>query len=382
MTASQRPRSILIAAETGLAYGRGIAKGVINFAKHDRMWSILLAPYQDIVNRLATTRPDGLILQSPGADASRAVHAMGIAAVNVSDAQGDHRIPTVISDHRAVGQRAVEHLVSRGLRHLAFSGRQSDWYVAQRCQGFLDALRDAGIAEPAFVHTPGPRGFARAGLHALFMAAPRPLGILGAHDFWARGLIKGAMECGLRVPEDVAVVGVDDDELICEMCPVPLSSVAVAAERIGFEAAAILHRLLQGETVDTGPYLVPPKGVVVRQSSNTLAIEDQTVAAAIRFIRANADRPIAVEDVLDQINVSRRLLEQRFRTVLGRSPAAEIRRLRLEQAKQLLDTTDLPLTEVARRAGFTDVSFLGKSFRRHTGMTPTDYRRRTRPDPD
>jgi LacI family transcriptional regulator len=191
--------------------------------------------------------------------------------------------------------------------------------------------------------------------------------------------VTATLDAGLRVPEDVAVVGVDNDELICETSRVPLSSVAVSAERIGFEAASLLERMMKGEAVDVGPLCIPPQGVVVRQSSDVLAIEDENVADALRYIADNAHKPIGVEDVLDHLTISRRQLEKRFQTVLGRSPAAEIRRIRIEKAKHLMDSTNLPLSRIAERSGFHDVSFLGKSFRRETGMTPTQYRRRTRP---
>lgn len=382
MSSPSRPISILIAAETGLAYGRGVTKGVINYANRQGSWSIILAAFEGLLSQLAAgSRPTGLIVQSATADDSRAIREMKIPAVNISDAEAGHPIPTVISDNKAIARRAVEHLCSRGIRNLAFSGPLHEWYASQRLEGFRQALADAGIAEPVFVHNPGVSRVLRRGLDPLLKAAPRPLGIVAAHDFVARSVVNAAFACGLRVPEDVAIVGIDNDDLLCEMSKVPLSSVDVSAERIGFEAAAILDRLMAGQSADPGPYLIPPKSVVVRQSSKTLAIEDEHVAAAIRFIEANLSRPLGVEDILDEsaITISRRQLEQRFKTALGRSPAAEIRRLRIEQAKELMDTTDLPLSQVATRTGFPDISFLGKAFRRETGMTATQYRRRTRP---
>jgi LacI family transcriptional regulator len=371
--------AVLIAAETGLAYGRGVAKGIVNYANLANQWSIALAPAVNILDSVRSANFAGVIVQAANRNETAALRAMDLPVVNIGDMQDGHVVPTVFSDHRAIATRAVDHLRSRGLKHLAFSGPDEGWYVEQRRAGFLAAVEAAGLGSPAFMHTTQAAQARGAGLVGMLKRGPHPLGVFAAHDFWARLVVSAALEIGLRVPEDVAVVGVDNDELVCETSPVPLSSVAVAAERIGFEAATLLDRMIKGEQVDIEPVLVPPQGVVVRQSSDLLAIEDPNVADALRYITEHAHRPISVEDILDHLTISRRQLEKRFQTVLGRSPATEIRRARIEKAKHLMDTTDLPLTKIAERSGFHDVSFLGKSFRRETGMTPTQYRRRTRP---
>lgn len=376
--AYMRTYSILIAAETGLAYGRGVAKGAVNYAKVAGGWNIGLSPEVSVAEVLRNiSHVDGIVVQATRREAIAQIQAMRLPAVNVSDTFDEYPMPTVCSDHWAVAACAVEHLRSRGLKHLAFSGPSSGWYVSQRRTGFVAAVESAGQGPPIFVHEAGGRGLGD--LSRLLRRGPLPLGVFAAHDHWARLVVSAALAIGLRVPEDVAVVGVDNDELVCETSPVPLSSVAVSAERIGFEAASLLHRLMKGEVVEARRTALPPQGVVVRQSSDVLAIEDRNVADALRYIAENAHRQIGVEDILDHLTISRRQLEKRFRTVLGRSPAAEIRRVRIEKAKHLMDTTNLPLSRIAERSGFVDVSFLGKSFRREMGMSPTQYRRRTQP---
>ncbi len=373
------PIHVTIAAETGLAYGRGVAKGVVNYANIAKSWSIGLAPFEGVLRLLEVARPKGLIIQSPSRELSRQIADMDIKAVNVADNVTGHCLPTVISDHHAIAASVLDHLMSRGLRHFAFVGRAGQWFSDQREQGFRQAIQAAGLPDALAVYYPNDEEYYLDGLRRMLRQSPMPLGILASDDYWARETIAAALDNGYRVPEDVAVVGVDNDELLCETSRVPLSSVVVAAERIGFEAATLLDRLLKGQAIDPGPYLVPPRSVVVRQSSDVLAIEDQNVAEAVRFISENAHRPIGVEDILEQLTVSRRQIEKRFQIVLGRSPAAEIRRVRIERAKKLMDTTNMPLSRIAQQTGFTDVSFLGKSFRRETGMTPSQYRRRTRP---
>jgi LacI family transcriptional regulator len=178
----------------------------------------------------------------------------------------------------------------------------------------------------------------------------------------------------------VAIVGVDNDDLLCELARPPLSSVIVPAERIGFEAASLLDRFLQGGRCrpTPPPLLLPPPGVFIRRSSDVLSIGDVVVAAAIRFIRDQSHRPIQVGDVLDAVSVSRRLLERRFRARLDHSVWDEIRQAHLRKAKALLSGTELPMSEVAVNSGFSESKQLSVVFRHETGMTPTQYRGRFR----
>jgi LacI family transcriptional regulator len=207
---------------------------------------------------------------------------------------------------------------------------------------------------------------------------PRPVGVFASHDPQGVQVSEVCRLSDLRVPDDVAIVGVDDDDLLCELARPSLSSVALPSEQIGVQAAALLERLMAGKRPPRGPLQLPPCGVVVRQSSDILAIAEQDVAAAVRFIRQNGNRPIRVADVLEAVPVSRRGLERQFRTVLRRGIWEEIRRDHLERGKALLTGSELPMSEVARRAGFSDSRQLSVVFRQETGLTPTAYRRQFR----
>lgn len=206
---------------------------------------------------------------------------------------------------------------------------------------------------------------------------PRPVGVFAANDAWGVQLIEVCRQANLRVPDDVALVGVDNDDLLCEMARPSLSSVAVPAEQVGFEAAALLDKLLAGETPAAGSALFPPVRVVARQSSDLLALDDAEVAAAVRLIR-RAGKPIQVADILREVAISRRALERRFAAVLGRGLGEEIRRVRVERARELLAGTELPMAAVAARAGYSGVTRLCVAFRKGTGYAPADYRRRFR----
>ena len=182
----------------------------------------------------------------------------------------------------------------------------------------------------------------------------------------------------MAVPDEVAVVGVDNDGLLCELSDPPLSSVEPDARRTGYTAAEILDRLMRGRRVPVLSHRIPPIGVVTRQSSDTMAVGDADVAEAVRFIRENACSGISVKDVLQRVPLSRRALETRFVKAVGRTPHAEVERVRLERAKHLLLATELPVYEVARRTGFRYQEYLSVAFRRYAGVSPTQFRKDAR----
>ncbi|MFM8413914.1 MAG: substrate-binding domain-containing protein, partial [Planctomycetota bacterium] len=189
--------------------------------------------------------------------------------------------------------------------------------------------------------------------------------------FW---LLDACRRAGVAVPEEVAVVGAENDEMLCTMSRPQLSSVAFDGERVGHAAAALLERLMAGEPPPAEPVLLPPTGLVVRQSSDIVAIDDPQVAAAMRYIREHACHGINVADVIRHAGLSRTLLERRMRQTIGRTPGEEITRLRFARVRQLLAETDLPLAAIAVRCGFEHPQYMAEAFKKHFGMTPGSYR--------
>jgi LacI family transcriptional regulator len=201
---------------------------------------------------------------------------------------------------------------------------------------------------------------------------------MACYDIKAQQLLDVCRELDIAVPEEAAVIGVDDDPLLCNLADPPLSSVICNTHRTGYEAASLLDRMMAGERIGSESVLIKPLGVETRQSTDILAIEDQHVAAAVRFIRQHALTGIDVSDVLRQVPVSRRVLESRFREFVGRTPHQEIVRLRVERVKQLLTETNLPLSVIATRAGFQHNEYLSVAFKNAVGMPPSEFRRATR----
>jgi LacI family transcriptional regulator len=284
-----------------------------------------------------------------------------------------------------VGQLVAEHLLERGFRQFAFVGSSQFAYSLQREAAFSQALSAAGYAVLRY-ETPADSMLVTRrrpwstdlGLRRWLSGLPKPVAIFGCNDQCGVQLAEACREAGLRVPEDVALVGVDNDDLLCELARPSLSSVAIPAERIGFEAAALLDRMFQGSAPPAKPVLLPPLGLVVRQSSDVVATADREVAAALCFIRDHAHLPLAVSDVLQAIPVSRRALERRTRQAIGRTLGDEIRRVHLERAKSLLSGTDMPMTDVAEHAGFSSGKHFCTVFHQELGCTPSDFRRQFR----
>jgi LacI family transcriptional regulator len=289
------------------------------------------------------------------------------------DLAPDGRRPSILNDNREVGRVAVRHLLERGLRSLAFYGPRGRWWSDERLAGAREAAPGGRIA----VRRSGPQPWEaeQAGLGRWLAGLPGPAGLFAANDILGLRALDACRRSGLGVPEQVAVVGADDDAELCELSDPPLSSVAFHPERAGFEAASLLDRLMRGERAPRRPLLVAPRGVTTRQSTDVLAIADPHVARALHFIRRHACEGINAASVLREVGLSRRSLEHRFRKALGRTPKAEIRRLQIERAKGLLSGTELKIAAVADRCGFHQAAYLCAVFRRAVGTTPAAWRR-------
>jgi LacI family transcriptional regulator len=367
-----------IAAITDIsgAYGRRVLSGMGRFASQHGRWSLSMIPTwePDIQGTLNTVQ--GVLIQVNSEHVLKAVLKSGLPAVNVGDTFADVPLPTIISDHFAVGQIGAEHLLSRGFKNLGFV-EDPGWYATRRREGFTAAAARSHVHISNLQPT---MDFPAAGDHLTqwLRDLPKPVGIMACNDIWSRAVARFCRSLDLRVPMDVAVLGVDNDELVCELYDVPLTSVAVSAERIGFVAGALLAEILDGKKAAATPVLIPPAGLVLRQSTDVLAVSDEVVTRAIEYIRENLRQRVTAQNLLRLTGMSRRQLEQRFLAAIGRSPAAEVRRQRVEQAKQLLSSTDAPIATVAGDCGFPDAPRLTKVFGRETGMTPLQYRMRNR----
>lgn len=355
--------------------------GVHRYARPNRPWVFRTRPPlpQSLEAALAWS-PDGIIAHAYSASMADRLQELPIPVVTVSESLPGLSIPRVGLDNVAIGRLAAEHLLDRGFRSFAYFGDSKVVYSRKRESGFRQRLAEAGCDCP--VHDEAQsEGFydhwsqATESLGRFLNGLPKPVGVFACKDEYALLLSECCLELGIGVPEQVAVVGVGNDELICDRAYPPLSSVRVPTEQLGLDAARLLERLMGGAAAPAHPRNLPPLGVQTRRSTDVLAIADPAVAAAMQFISAHATERIAVTDVLGAVPMCRRAMERRFRQVLGRTMLEEIYRVRLNQAMGLLASTTMALPEVATAAGFRDGYHLWATFRKKTGISPADYRR-------
>ena len=385
MLARKCPQIALL-IDTATDWGRRIIRGVARYAQQQGGWDLWLEQRcQHAPGRLPPGwRGDGIIARVADRSLARHLTASRAIVVNVSAARiPGVNFPTATADLRVAARLAVEHLLDQGFRNFGYFAPLGLSYVEVHYESFAQTLAEAGrgCSLLAAHRRAGPNATWRKrqkDLQQWLKSLPKPVAILTWTSERGREVLNACHDLGFPVPEQVAVLGGDEDVLLCETCNPPLSGVALTSERIGYEAAALLDRLLKGSRPPVGPILIKPTRVVVRQSTNTLAIHDRNLAQAIGFIRSHAAEPIRVSDILRAVPMSRSSLERRFQQTLERSPAGEIRRVHLERAKQLLADTDMPVPDVADASGFQSREYLACAFKRATKMTPREYRAHTR----
>ncbi len=369
-------------------HGRCIVRGLGNYLRLHGHWTIYGEPKRLALplKSLRTWRGDGIIAQITdrvNLQQYRAAARRGIDVVDVAGLVPDIGLPQVISDSIAIGRMAAEHFIERGYKNLGFSGTPGLLHSDQRLAGFRQAAQQAKIDIQVF----NPHRMHRVlgineaddqELTRWVLSLTKPCGVMALSDGRARQLAEACHRASVRVPDQIAIIGVDNDEIICELMAPRLSSVAVPTEQIGYAAADMLAALMAGNPPDQQQVLIPPTAVAERYSTAALAIEDPDVAAALRLMRENRGKPYNVDQLLRELPVSRRRLEMLFRKFLGCSPHQEIERLRLAYAQRLLAETDWPIPQVAERCGYNSLAHFSHMFRKKCDVPPSAYRRRYR----
>jgi len=376
-------RSVALLVETSNAYARGLLTGAIEYIRGHEDWSIHLPELQRTSAPpawLAKWRGDGILARIETEEMANAISRKKIPTVDVSAARHVPNIPWVETDDRQIAQLAVEHLRERGFKNLAFVGEVGFNWSQWREQHFEAFVHQRGCHYHSYqsstqgIHLPSPTLEKRRLTHWLAQL-PKPIGIMACYDIKAREVLDACRELDIAVPEQVAVIGADNDELLCNLSDPPLSSVIPNSRKAGFAAAELLNRMMSGEKVKNDAILIEPIGIETRQSTDTLAIDDPEIAKALRFIRHHATSGINVSDLLREIPLSRRVLESRFQKRLGRTPHEEIVRQKMSKVSQLLAQTDLTLVEISNRTGFEHAEYLSVAFKKLMGKTPKIYRK-------
>ncbi|MBI4892082.1 MAG: DNA-binding transcriptional regulator [Acidobacteria bacterium] len=371
---------VALLVETSNTYARGLLQGIIAYIHEHQPWSIYLAEHsrgQRLPDWFNRWKGDGVIARIENPSIAESVRKLRAPTVDMSAARLIPSLPWVETDDVAIAHLASQHLLERGFRHFAFVGDNNFNWSRGRESTFVRLVHEAGF-DCSVRHCstiPSEQQESSVDQIGAWLARlPRPVGIMAAYDPVGKQVLDACRQRGIQVPDDAAVIGVDNDEVFCALAEPSMSSVELDTRRTGYAAAALLDRMMNGEQLHGDGYLFPPLGVAARRSTDVLAIEDRDLAQALRFIREHACDGITVKDLLGVVPLSRRVLESRFAKVLGRTPHAEILRVQLNQVKTLLRESGLTLEAIAERTGFAHVEYLSTVFRKKEGMPPSRYR--------
>lgn len=405
---------IALVLPTEYSYARGVMRGIIAATRERNQYQAesngrsgftgrpwLFHVFRGVIGRstkhldkwFKDWNPHGIICEAYGEPLVRFYARLGLPVVELFKSRKTTPFVRILPDDVEAGRMAARHLLERGFKHFAFFGSDTMLWSREREEGFKEEIgrvfEELGSTGgytfkrfnvdriAAFASPPQGREWAES-MAAWLESAQTPLGVFAANDLWGSELVQAAREVKLKVPDEVAILGVDNEELLCEIAHPPLSSIRLGAEQIGRLAVATMERLLGGEKIKGDLPRIAPLEVVTRQSTDVIAVEDPDVAAALRVIRGKAGsgsgQTVSVKTLLEHVAVNRRTLERRFIKVLGHTPLEEIQRVRMERVKGLL-RTDLTVYQVAKQTGFATPEYLATAFLKATGMTPTEYRR-------
>jgi LacI family transcriptional regulator len=378
-------RHVALLIGTSGAYARGLLRGIARFNREGGNWLTYHWPHglhTSVPPWLRRWPGDGIIARVGTRRLANGLARLGVPIVNLRSAILDLPLPRVGPDNTAVAQLAAEHLLALGLTDFAFCNTPRGFHLGHdaRADAFVAAVTAAGYRCDVY-HAQAAPGQASSAqetrqLIRWLSGLPKPVGVMACNDEVGVTVLGACREAEFDVPGEIAVLGVDNDEALCDLSLPPLTSIDANAEHVGYEAALLLSRMMNGEAHPTAPIYVLPRGVVSRPSTDALFSGDAEVDRALAFIRENAPRRLLVSHVAAHVSLSRASLEPRFRKALGRTIHEEIQRVRLNRAKALLAGSTLPIKQVAAAAGFAGVPYLNRVFRRATGETPARYRRR------
>jgi LacI family transcriptional regulator len=376
-----RDPRVLILLNASAAWSRGVLRG-FTAAAREKGWTLL--HYHALVDLswlVQVWRPTVVVLQwSLYRDAAQALESCAVVSVN-DDSSADG-VASVCVDEIAIAELAAKHLMSKGLRDVTTFRFNDGKFAVARERAFVESARALGarVAGGWWVDGADPPRFHEdpAAIAAWLAQLPRPCGVFACTDSWASVVSRYAQVAGVRIPEDLALLGVDNDTLDCELASPPFSSVCVPWRTVGEKAAGLVARALRGAEPLRERIVVPPVDVIPRRSTDVSVTDDPIVARALSWISDHVGRRLTLNGIARAAACSRQRLEQRFQAAIGRTVMQEVRRSRVDVARRLLSTTELPLPLIAEQSGFTSAALLSVAFRRETGIPPGAYRRRFR----
>ena len=385
---SMKHKRVALLVESSRASGRKLLQGISRYMRMHQTWVVYhheRALHEGMPDKLLAWKPDGVIARIESRQLAKQLRPMKVPVVDLLGWHELSKVPRFGNDRRQISQMAFDHFREHNLSQFAycgypglpFSDERGEYLAAllkqhgETLHVFNELSPDAGITYRENQGFLDDKALIR-WLHEL----PKPIGLLACNDVRAQQVITACFDSAIAVPEDISVLGVDNDELLCDLCTPALSSIELANETMGFKAAELLDAMMNGKDVLDKKRFLKPLHVIQRHSTDTWAINDPEVIAAMRYIRENACSGIQIEDVCNHILISPSTLKRRFKEHLGRSPKSEITRIQIAKAKELLQTTSLNVQDIATLTGFQYIESFTKRFQQKTGQTPGQYRRR------
>lgn len=381
-------RKVILLIETSRGWSRGLLRGIAKYSRLHGPWGFYrISEFywqpghirrKKELSILKDWNASGIITREMNIVSE--LLDLGIPVIGMdADIPMPESLPYITSNYEKTGQMAAEYFLNKGFKNFAYCGFSDTTWSRERLKGFRQRTQAAG-------HTVGVYEKPMANVQKLWKdesgliadwlrSLPKPVGLMACSDDRSQHVLEASKIAELHVPEDIAIIGTDNDELLCELSNPTLSSVAFNLEKAGYETAKLLDQLMDGEPMAGQKIIVQPTTIVTRQSTDILAIEDAEVTAAVRYIREHAKKMIQVRDVVEAISVSRRSLEQRFRKILDRSILEEIKRVHIEQVAQMLVETNFSVKQISQTLGHQGVENISRYFKHFTGLSPSDFRK-------
>jgi len=384
---------ILINLDISEVWGRNLTRSVVKYAAIHGPWTFDRQPNYylpvhmtkkppKLIGRIRQYQPDGIIMSVPNRQEEKELAILGIPIIVTGHKEGRYSsfANVIISDDFAIGRMAAKHLLERGFNFFAFCGYNIFWSHG-RCTGFVQTIEEAGYKVQIYKQPSLAKNrsweLEQFILTDWLKSLAKPVGLMACADHRSLAIVEACKIAGLRIPIDIAIIGVDNDDLYCNLSPQPLSSVALSSEQTGYAAAELMDKMLKGEVKMTGQVIkAHPTHIAQRQSTDTLAIEDKEVARAIHYIRNNPRKLLRVDDVAEASMMSKRTLQKKIRKAIGHSVYDEIKNVQTEYIAQLLRDTNMSITQIALTIGYPGPEHISRLMQKINGISASEYRKK------